>query len=65
MNTCYGQGQGQGQGQEDEGEDEDDWVPDAQTVPFGPFLALGALEYLFFGPEFVNWYIVTIWGIGP
>lgn len=25
-------------------------------IPFGPFLALGALVYLFFGREFVAWY---------
>ncbi len=25
-------------------------------VPFGPFLALGAVVYLFFGPELVRWY---------
>ena len=25
-------------------------------IPFGPFLALGALLYLFFGKEFVSWY---------
>lgn len=27
----------------------DDWVPPAGAVPFGPFLALGALEAAFFG----------------
>jgi leader peptidase (prepilin peptidase)/N-methyltransferase len=26
------------------------------AVPFGPFLSLGALLYLFHGPEIVNWY---------
>jgi len=25
-------------------------------IPFGPFLAIGALAYLFFGREFVLWY---------
>jgi leader peptidase (prepilin peptidase)/N-methyltransferase len=25
-------------------------------VPFGPFLALGALEFLFFGDRLVDWY---------
>ena len=29
--------------------DTDDWVPPAGAVPFGPFLALGALEAAFFG----------------
>lgn len=28
-------------------------------VPFGPFLALGAVEYLFFGPAILEWY----WGL--
>jgi leader peptidase (prepilin peptidase)/N-methyltransferase len=26
------------------------------AVPFGPFLSLGAISYLFFGPELVFWY---------
>ena len=26
-------------------------------IPFGPFLALGALLYLFFGPELTSWYL--------
>ena len=26
-------------------------------IPFGPFLAFGALVYLFFGKEIVSWYI--------
>jgi leader peptidase (prepilin peptidase)/N-methyltransferase len=30
-------------------DDEDDWVPPANAVPFGPFLALAALEQLFVG----------------
>ncbi len=29
-------------------------------VPFGPFLSLGALLYIFFGPELINWYFMTI-----
>jgi leader peptidase (prepilin peptidase)/N-methyltransferase len=27
------------------------------AVPFGPFLAVGALGYLFIGPEVMDWYI--------
>jgi leader peptidase (prepilin peptidase)/N-methyltransferase len=30
----------------DSEEDEDDWVPPKNAVPFGPFLAAGALEWL-------------------
>ncbi len=26
-------------------------------IPFGPFLALGAIFYIFFGRELINWYI--------
>ena len=26
------------------------------AVPFGPFLSLGAIVYLFFGPELTYWY---------
>jgi leader peptidase (prepilin peptidase)/N-methyltransferase len=26
------------------------------AVPFGPFLSLGAISYLFFGPEIIFWY---------
>jgi leader peptidase (prepilin peptidase)/N-methyltransferase len=25
-------------------------------IPFGPFLALGAVAYLFFGPQLIRWY---------
>ena len=27
-----------------------------KEIPFGPFLVLGAFLYIFFGPEFLNWY---------
>lgn len=32
------------------------------AIPFGPFLALGALLYVFFGEEAVGWYIMTVVG---
>lgn len=35
--------------------DEDDWVPPRNSVPFGPFLALGALEWLYLGPLLAAW----------
>ena len=45
-----------GEDTEDGEEDEDD--PDAaQRIPFGPFLALGGLEFLFFGEQFIAWYL--------
>lgn len=36
--------------------DEDDWVPPKNAVPFGPFLALAALEQLFLGDLLMGWY---------
>jgi len=33
---------------------DDEWVPPKHAVPFGPFLALGALEHLFFGDRLVS-----------
>ncbi len=27
------------------------------AVPFGPFLAIGAIVYLFFGPQIIDWYL--------
>ncbi len=27
------------------------------AVPFGPFISLGAIVYIFFGPELINWYL--------
>ncbi len=27
------------------------------AIPFGPFLALSALVYIFFGPQLINWYL--------
>jgi len=30
------------------------------AVPFGPFLAIGAIAYLFRGPELVRWYLGTM-----
>jgi leader peptidase (prepilin peptidase)/N-methyltransferase len=33
------------------------------AVPFGPFLSLGALLYLFFGPQLVDWYVGML-GLG-
>lgn len=40
----------------------DAWVPPDGAVPFGPFLALGAVEYLFFGERLVAWYVGLLTG---
>lgn len=34
-------------------------APDAPHIPFGPFLALAALEFLFFGQRIVDWYLTS------
>jgi leader peptidase (prepilin peptidase)/N-methyltransferase len=30
------------------------------AVPFGPFLAVGAIAYLFWGPELMSWYFAAL-----
>ncbi len=30
------------------------------AIPFGPFLSVGALLYLFFGPQLIGWYIALM-----
>lgn len=37
-------------------DDPDDWAPPDRAIPFGPFLTLGALFHLFFGPAFLRWF---------
>ena len=27
-----------------------------QKIPFGPFLAIGGIAYIFFGPQLIRWY---------
>jgi leader peptidase (prepilin peptidase) / N-methyltransferase len=41
--------------------DTDPWVPPKDSVPFGPFLALGALEAAFFGREFLDRFAPLLW----
>jgi leader peptidase (prepilin peptidase)/N-methyltransferase len=31
-------------------------------IPFGPFLALGAMTYVFWGPALIQWYLHTLKG---
>jgi len=38
-------------------EDDEEITLEGHYLPFGPWLALGALVYLFFGPELIAWYI--------
>jgi leader peptidase (prepilin peptidase)/N-methyltransferase len=30
------------------------------AVPFGPFLAIGGISYIFFGPQLINWYFYLL-----
>lgn len=30
------------------------------ALPFGPFLAIGAMLYLFFGPQLIEWYLLRL-----
>lgn len=30
------------------------------AVPFGPFLAIGAIIYIFFGPQIIQWYLTLL-----
>jgi leader peptidase (prepilin peptidase)/N-methyltransferase len=34
------------------------------AIPFGPFLALGALLYIFFGKQMIHWYMGLSGGMG-
>ena len=44
-------------------DDEDDaWTPPPGAVPFGPFLAIGALSQLLFAPAFARLYAL-LWGL--
>lgn len=38
-------------------EELDTWEPPPGALPFGPFLSLGAAEFLFFGPALLDWYL--------
>lgn len=43
------------EGMTEEEEAEEDWTPAITAVPYGPFLALGALTYLLIGRVFRGW----------
>jgi leader peptidase (prepilin peptidase)/N-methyltransferase len=34
------------------------------AIPFGPFLALGAILYIFFGRQVIHWYLNIGGGLG-
>jgi leader peptidase (prepilin peptidase)/N-methyltransferase len=44
----------------EEGNESDDWVPPKNAIPFGPFLALAGIEWLFFGPAVWAWYAAKL-----
>jgi leader peptidase (prepilin peptidase)/N-methyltransferase len=33
------------------------------AVPFGPFISIGALGYIFFGETLIEWYLFSLWGL--
>lgn len=37
-----------------EDEDGEEWVPGPTTIPFGPYLSLGAIAYMLFGPALLR-----------
>jgi prepilin signal peptidase PulO-like enzyme (type II secretory pathway) len=52
---------------EDISVDEDDWKPSMTTIPFGPYLAIGALVCMLFRPELsslADGYLKSITGTG-
>lgn len=40
--------------------DDDDIELEGHYLPFGPFLALGGILYLFVGPQLIDWYLSTM-----
>jgi leader peptidase (prepilin peptidase)/N-methyltransferase len=41
-------------------EEQDDWKPSATTIPFGPYLAAGALACMLFGPQ-IEKQLIAYW----
>ncbi len=56
-----------GEGASDREADEDDDVmtPGGHYLPFGPYIVLGGIVYLFFGPEIITKYMAYIQVQGP
>lgn len=48
----------------DSGEDGEDITLQGHYLPFGPYLALGGLIFLFFGPELLRMYLASLGGAG-
>ncbi len=44
---------------------EEDFLPEGHYIPFGPYLALGALLFLFFGPEIIEHYFLPLTVVDP
>ena len=47
------------------GEEPDDWEPASTAVPFGPFLAIGALTWMLVGPALERWFFQALGLVPP
>ena len=45
---------------QDAKDSEEEITLEGHYLPFGPYLAVAGLIYLFFGPELINWYIASL-----
>jgi leader peptidase (prepilin peptidase)/N-methyltransferase len=44
-----------------DGEDSEEEITlEGHYLPFGPYLAVAGLLYMFFGPELINWYLASL-----
>jgi len=57
-------GSGQPAPPADSGEDGEEITLQGHYLPFGPYLALGGLIFLFFGPEMIQMYLARLRGAG-
>ncbi len=47
-------------GKKDEKDSGEEITLEGHYLPFGPYLAVAGLIYLFFGPELINWYLAAL-----
>jgi leader peptidase (prepilin peptidase)/N-methyltransferase len=44
----------------DAGDSDEEITLEGHYLPFGPYLAVAGLIYMFFGPELINWYLASL-----